>query len=86
MVRSLDWGGLKSNWEAFKEFVQREGKGTSILTEYYFVFREDDCGDEAYILQRILTQMIGYRKCFGNGSVMILEMLKNRWMMCLFGS
>ncbi|HHT7001714.1 TPA: hypothetical protein ACTZ1F_006530, partial [Bacillus cereus] len=49
MVRSLDWGGLKSNWEAFKEFVQREGKGTSILTEYYFVFREDDCGDEAYI-------------------------------------
>ncbi|WP_270343853.1 hypothetical protein [Bacillus mobilis] len=49
MVRNLDWGGLKSNWEAFKEFVQREGKGISKLTDYYFVFREDDCGDEAYI-------------------------------------
>ncbi|MDA2331293.1 hypothetical protein PDN49_30440 [Bacillus cereus] len=49
MVRNLDWGGLKSNWEAFKEFVQREGKGISKLTDYYFVFREDDYGDEAYI-------------------------------------
>ena len=52
MVRNLDWGGLK-NWESFKEFVQKEKELK--LTDYYFVFREDDCGDEAYILQRILT-------------------------------
>ncbi|PEU21324.1 hypothetical protein CN526_26955 [Bacillus wiedmannii] len=48
-MRDLDLGGLKSNWEAFKEFVQREGKGTSILTTYYFVFSEDTCGDEANV-------------------------------------
>ncbi|MDM5235488.1 hypothetical protein QUF83_04525 [Bacillus cereus] len=49
MVRNLDSGGLKSNWEAFKEFVKREGKGISSLIDYYFVFTEDTCGDEAYI-------------------------------------
>ncbi|MEI5893139.1 hypothetical protein DXB51_14755 [Bacillus cereus] len=49
MVRNLDTGGLKSNWEAFKEFVKREGKGSSSLIDYYFVFTEDTCGDEAYI-------------------------------------
>lgn len=48
-MRVLDCGGLKSNWESFKELVQREGKGTSILTDYYFVFREDDCGDEVFV-------------------------------------
>lgn len=46
MVEALDLGGLKSNWRAFKELV--EGKHQDYLTKYYFVFREDDCGDEAY--------------------------------------
>ncbi|PEB54641.1 hypothetical protein COO03_04550 [Bacillus sp. AFS098217] len=43
----LDLGGLKSNWRAFKELV--ESKHKDYLTTYYFVFREDDCGDEAYV-------------------------------------
>ncbi|MED0973555.1 hypothetical protein [Bacillus paramycoides] len=46
-MRDLDLGGLKSNWKSFKELV--ENKHKDYLTNYYFVFREDDCGDEAYV-------------------------------------
>ncbi|UAT31946.1 hypothetical protein K7T73_06925 [Bacillus badius] len=42
----LDFG-LKSNWRAFKEFVQSRKR--DFLTTYYFVIEEDDCGDEACI-------------------------------------
>lgn len=37
--------GLKSNWKAFKEFVQSQKEHT--FRNYYFVYEEDDCGDEA---------------------------------------
>ncbi|SDY76680.1 hypothetical protein [Bacillus sp. 166amftsu] len=39
--------GLKSNWRAFKEFV--ENKQKDYLTKYYFVFEECDCGDTSYV-------------------------------------
>ncbi|PFR60375.1 hypothetical protein COK36_12685 [Bacillus cereus] len=45
----LDLGGLKSNWKAFKGFLQKEGKNNSVLTTYYFVFKEDTCNNESYI-------------------------------------
>lgn len=40
--------GLKSNWREFKSFVESHNKN-SVLTTYYFVVEEDDCGDEAKI-------------------------------------
>ncbi|EJS72919.1 hypothetical protein [Bacillus cereus] len=46
-MRDLDLGGLKSNWRAFKEMV--ESKHKDFLVTYYFVFSEDDCGDEVYV-------------------------------------
>ncbi|WP_018764098.1 hypothetical protein [Bacillus sp. 105MF] len=48
-MRELDLGGLKSNWKAFIEFLQKEGKNNSVLTTYYFVYKEDTCGNESYI-------------------------------------
>ncbi|PIE97225.1 hypothetical protein CO726_02670 [Bacillus fungorum] len=39
--------GLKSNWRAFKEFV--ENKQKDYLTKYYFVYEECDCGDTSYV-------------------------------------
>jgi hypothetical protein len=39
--------GLKSNWRAFKEFV--ENKQKDYLTKYYFVFEECDCGNISYV-------------------------------------
>ncbi|MED4445587.1 hypothetical protein CON34_10245 [Bacillus thuringiensis] len=47
-MRGLDLGGLKSNWEAFKEFVEGEDEAANT---YYFVFVEDNC-DEAFIFTR----------------------------------
>ncbi len=39
--------GLKSNWRAFKEFV--ENKQKDYLTKYYFVFEECDGGNISYV-------------------------------------
>ncbi|MEW4320363.1 hypothetical protein Q0N71_31105 [Bacillus thuringiensis] len=39
--------GLKSNWRAFKEFV--ENKQKDYLTKYYFVFEECDSGNISYV-------------------------------------
>lgn len=40
--------GLKENWKAFKKFVESHESRSSLET-YYFVFEEDDCGDEAVV-------------------------------------
>ncbi|WP_420909341.1 hypothetical protein [Aneurinibacillus migulanus] len=39
--------GLKNNWRAFKEYVEAQKKDS--INTYYFVFEEDDCGDEAHV-------------------------------------
>lgn len=40
--------GLKGNWRKFRNFVKNHD-GDDITTTYYFVIKEDDCGDEAKI-------------------------------------
>lgn len=44
-MKDFDYG-LKENWKAFKRFVESH-ESHSLLTTYYFVYEEDDCGDEA---------------------------------------
>lgn len=39
--------GLKSNWIAFKDFVKTQKQHT--FSTFYFVYEEDDCGDEVVI-------------------------------------
>ncbi|MGG2091315.1 hypothetical protein AB1283_00930 [Bacillus sp. S13(2024)] len=39
--------GLKDNWRSFKEYVESRKKDSSTI--YYFVYQEDNCGDEVYI-------------------------------------
>ncbi|MEB6549102.1 hypothetical protein MXL46_08330 [Heyndrickxia sporothermodurans] len=46
-MKTLDLG-LKSNWQAFKEFVESHEK-QKYSTTYYFVVKDDDYGDEAKI-------------------------------------
>lgn len=47
-MKTFDFG-LKSNWKAFKEFVQTQKEHR--FRTYYFVYEEDDCGDEVKVFE-----------------------------------
>ncbi|VVM35095.1 hypothetical protein [Terribacillus sp. AE2B 122] len=46
-MKTIDFG-LKNNWSYFIDFAEKE-LGNSSFPTLYFVYEEDDCGDEVHI-------------------------------------